>query len=352
PAKAVSLKGAKSLALRVVVPPNSSGTRLDVSVTDAAGKRVTLGTVRADGLPGSERTSSYWAQERRVPLTAAGRAGVDLSRITTLELTPRSRAGQAWLMDAHAWRPGTPAVRAAALPRVDIGRLTVEEGDSGVRTYEVPVRVSGQGSGSVRMYVMDPATGATTHRLVTVRPGDAGTKVTVKVEGNERYAWDVSNFVLAKAVRGTVVGSYAGGVTVQNDDPRPEVAVTPVAGEVTEGQPLRWRVSLSAPADVDLGSPLLVVPAGGRPELSTRDVDQDWLKDMYGELPDGEVPLSELEYFSLWAPVPAGELSAELAVPTVRDQVAEPAEHLVLQPTDLEGEPHGPVVTGTVRDAS
>ncbi|HZF91800.1 hypothetical protein [Streptomyces sp.] len=352
PGKAVSLKGAKSLALRVIVPPNSSGTRLDVSVTDAAGKRVTLGAVRADGLPGSERTASYWARELRVPLTAAGRAGVDLSRITTLELTPRSRAGQAWLMDAHAWRPGTPVVRAAALPRVDIGRLTVKEGDSGVRTYEVPVRVSGQGSGSVRMYVMDPATGAATHRLVTVRPGDAGTKVTVKVEGNERYAWDTSSFVLAKAVRGTVVGSYAGGVTVLNDDPMPEIGVTPVAGEVTEGQPLRWRVSLSEPADVDLGSPLLVVPADGRPELSTRDVDQEWLKDMYGEVPDGEVPLSKLEYFSLWAPVPAGELSAELAVPTVRDQVAEPAEHLVLQPTDLEGDPHGPVVTGTVRDAS
>jgi hypothetical protein len=352
PDEPVSLRGAKSLALRVIVPPGSTGTKLDVAVTDAAGKRVTLGAVRMDGLPGSDRTASYWAQEVRVPLSAAGRAGVDLKRVAALELTPRSRAGRAWLMDAHAWRPGTPAVRTPALPRVDIGRLTVDEGDAGARTYEVPIRVSGQGSGTVRVYVMDPETGATTHRLVTMRPGDPGTTVTMKVEGNERYAWDVSKHVLVKAVHGSVVGSYVGGVTARNDDPMPETALTPVADEVTEGQPLRWRVSLSEPADVPLGAALTVVPAGDRPELSTRDVDPEWLREMYGEVPDQEVPLSRLEYFSVWASVPAGELTAEPAVPTVADRIAEPTEYVVLQPTDMEGAPDGPPVTGAVRDAS
>ncbi|CAL9351893.1 hypothetical protein SUDANB105_00487 [Streptomyces sp. enrichment culture] len=352
PAKPVSLKGAKSLALRVIVPPNSAGTRLDISVTDASGRRATLGTVRADGLPGSERTASYWAQELRVPLTAAVRAGLDLSKVGALELTPRSRSGKAWLMDAYGWKPGTPAARAASLSRVDIGRVTVDEGDSGERTYQVPVRVSGNGGGAVRLYVVDPDTGATRHRLVTMRPGHPGTDVTVKVTGNERYAWDITHNLLAKAVRGTVVGSYSGGVTVRNDDPMPEVSVTPAAGEVTEGQPLRWRISLSAPADVPLASPLNVAPAGDRPELSTRDVDPEWLRDMVGEVPDGEVPLSKLDYFSLWAPVPTGETSAEVAVPTVRDRVAEPTEYVVFQPTDMEGEPHGPAVTGAVRDAS
>ncbi|MEV5319317.1 hypothetical protein AB0K92_16970 [Streptomyces sp. NPDC052687] len=352
PDKTVSLKGAKSLALRVIVPPNSTGTKLDVAVTDAAGKRVTLGTVRADGLPGSGRTASYWAQELRVPLGAAGRAGVDLKRVAALELTPRSRTGQAWLMDAHAWRPGTPAVRAAALPRVDIGRLTVDEGDAGVRTYEVPIRVSGQGSGTVRVYVMDPDTGATTHRLVTMRPGHPGTTVTMKVEGNKRYAWDKSSYVLVKAVRGAVVGSYVGGITARNDDPMPKIGLTPVADDVTEGQSLRWRVSLSEPADVPVAASLAVVPAGDRPELSTRDVDQEWLRAMYGEAPDRELPLSGLEFFSLLGVVPDGALSAEVDVPTVRDGVAEPAEHVVLQPTDQEGAPDGPPLTGTVRDAS
>ncbi|MFH8977021.1 hypothetical protein [Streptomyces sp. NPDC017890] len=351
PGAPVSLKGAKSLALRVIVPPGSTGTRLDVSVTDTEGRRATLGQVRADGLPGSARTASYWAQELRVPLATAGRTGVDLRRITTLELTPRSRSGQAWLMDAYAWQPGTPQVRPAPLTRVDVGRTKVEEGDSGVRTYQIPVRVFGQGGGTVRMYVVDPVTGSAEDRLITVRPGSPGIDVTVRVEGNERYAWDTSHDVLVKAVRGSVVGSYAGGVTVENDDPMPEISVTPVAGTVTEGQPLRWRVSLSEPADVDLGPTLTAVPDDARPELSTKDVDRDWLLRNAWDVPDGEVPLSRLEYFSLWAPVAPGETDAEVTVPTIGDEVTEPAEYIGLQSWDAEGEPQGPVLTGTVLDA-
>ncbi|GAB2746469.1 hypothetical protein [Streptomyces bullii] len=351
PDRPLSLKDARSLALRVIVPPNSTGTQLDVSVTDSQGKRATLGRVRADGLPGSARTASYWARELRVPLTAAARAGVDLRRVASLELTPRSRTGQAWLMDAYAWRAGTPAVQAAPLARIDVGRLKVKEGDSGARTYQVPVRASGNTGGTVRVYVVDPVTGAAEDRLVTVRPGGPGIDVTVKVEGNRRFAWDTSQDVLVKAVRGAVVGSYSGGVTVENDDPMPRISVTPAADRVTEGQPLRWKVSLSEPADVDLAASLAVVAAGGRPELSTKDVDPDWLREVVGDVPDGDVPLSGLEYFSLWAPVPAGEVSAEVTVPTVRDQVAEPTEYLRLQPTDEEGEPQGPALTGTVLDA-
>ncbi|MFI1400845.1 alpha/beta hydrolase family protein [Streptomyces sp. NPDC020681] len=351
PEKPLSVKNAKSLALRVFVPPNSTGTQLDVSVTDASGKRANLGRVQVDGLPGSDRTSSYWAREVRVPLTAATRAGLDLRNIASLELTPRTRSGQAWLMDAWAWSPGTPAVKEAALPRVDIGRLKVKEGDSGVRTYQVPVRVSGKGSGTVRLYVLDPATGKAKDRLVTVRPGGGSVDVKVQVKGNKRYAWDVSHDVLVKAVRGTVVGSHAGGVLAENDDPMPEITVKPVADKVTEGQPLKWQISLSAPADVEITKILQIVPVPGRPELSTKDVDRQWLLDMLGEVPDGEVPLSKLEYAYLWAAVPAGKTSAEVLVPTVGDQVAEQTEYVGLQATDEEGKPQGPVVTGTVLDA-
>ncbi|MFE0820323.1 hypothetical protein [Streptomyces sp. NPDC058847] len=352
PKAPVSLKGAESLALRVIVPPGSTGTRLDVSVTDADGRRATLGGVRADGLPGSDRTASYWAQELRVPLTSAARTGIDLRRIASLELTPRSSSGQAWLMDAYAWQPGTPRVRPAPLARVDVGRTTVKEGDDGVRTYRVPVRVRGKGGGTVRTYVTDPATGVTEHRLVNVRTGSSGIDVTVKVAGNKRYAWDTSHDLLVKAVRGSVVGSYAGGVTVENDDPMPRIAVRPVADEVTEGQPLRWRVTLSEPADVHFGTMLLPVPDDTRPELSTKDVDPDWLLENAWEVPDDEVPLSRLEYLSLWALVPPGETEAEVTVPTVRDEVTEPAEHIGWQPTDDAGEPLGPVLNGTVLDAS
>ena len=354
PDRPLSLKGAKALALRVIVPPNTTGTQLDVSVTDTAGRHRTLGRVKADGLPGTDRTASYWAREVRVPIGADDAAALDLKHVKSLELTPRTRSGRAWLMDAWAWRPGTPAVREAPLPRVDIGRLKVEEGDSGVRTYQVPVRVSGQGSGQVRLFVTDPVTGKVTDRLVTVRPGSATIDVPVKVEGNTRYGYDSEHNVFVKAVRTAVVGAHLGGVNVANDDPMPTITVTPLADRVTEGQPLKWRMTLSAVADAEVGAAYAVVPVTDGKELSTKDVDPRWLEENTGASPDPERPLSKIDGFYIWVNVPQGRTSAEIQIPTLKDQVTEPAESVRFQAADDSGEPlpGAPVMTGTVLDAS
>ncbi|MGW1246794.1 hypothetical protein [Streptomyces sp. NPDC002535] len=356
-ARPVSLAGSGSLALRVIVPPNSTGTELDIAVTDASGRRAHLGRTRVDGLPGSERTTSYWAREVRVPLSAAVRSGLDLKRIAALELTPRTAAGRAWLMDAWGWRPGTPAVRPAALARVDVGRLTVEEGDSGVRTYRVPVRVSGQGSGQVRLFVPDPATGETTSRTVTVRPGRHDIDVPVEVRGNDRFGYDVTHDAFVKAVRGTAVGAHRGGVTVRNDDPMPKVTVQPVADSVTEGAALTWRVTLSEPADAEISGHVSFLPPVGGTELTTADLDQAWLKEQLGEVPATPTPLSQIEFGGLNLPVsvPVGATTAEVSVPTAEDAVSEPAESLRAQliTYDSTWEPvPGPEFVGTVRDAS
>ncbi|GAA3899035.1 hypothetical protein GCM10023084_59390 [Streptomyces lacrimifluminis] len=356
PGRPVSLGGAKALALRVIVPPNTSGTQLDVSVTDSAGKRATLGRVRVDGLPGSARTASYWAREVRVPLSAAARAGLDLRKVRSVELTPRSRAGQAWLIDTWGWRPGTPVVRPATLPRVDLGRLTVKEGDFGTRTYRVPVRIAGQGGGTVRLYVQNPGTDTMTSRLVTVRPGEQSIDVAVAVKGDTLYDYDVWRSVFVKAVRGAVVGSYSGGVTVENDDPRPTVTVTPVADRVTEGQRLTWRATLSAPSGTELYSVLEVLPVTGGAELSTTDVDPAWLEDVSGESPLPERPLSQVEGIYLYVSIPPGQLTGDLSVRTVTDTVAEPEESVRLRVADFDeetGEPvPGPEFLGTLLDAS
>ncbi|WP_046733391.1 hypothetical protein [Streptomyces humi] len=353
PARPVSLLGAKALALRVFVPPNSRGTQLDVSVTDGHGRRARLGRVTVDGLPGSDRTASYWAREVRLPLTGARGARLDLRSVDSLELTPRSASGQAWLMDAWGWRPGTPAVRAAELPRVDVGRLTVDEGDSGARTYRVPVRVSGRGSGQVRVYVVDPATGTAEDRLVTVRPGGHDVDVPVRVTGNTRYGLDVPHDVLVKAVHGAVVGSYRGGVTVHDDDPAPKVTVTPLADRVTEGAALKWRISLSEAADTDIGALFVPVPVDGGAELSTKDVDPAWLAGVSGARPDPERPLSKVDGLYLWLDVPAGKTALDVAVPTVRDRVGEPAESVSFRQTGDDGRPlpDGLALNGTVLDA-
>ncbi|MEU4062715.1 hypothetical protein AB0F25_09825 [Streptomyces wedmorensis] len=355
-ARPVSLAGSNALALRLIVPPGSTGTTLDVAVTDSSGRRATLGRTRVDGLPGTERTASYWAREVRVPLSAAARAGLDLKRITTLELTPGGGTGRAWLMDAWGWRPGTPAVRPAALARVDIGRLTVKEGDSGVRTYRVPVRVSGHGSGQVRLFVPRPDTGDVTSRLVTVRPGRHDIDIPVEVRGNTRHGHELRHDAYAKAVRGTVIGSHRGGVTALDDDAMPTVTLTPVSDDVTEGARLSWRVSLSAAADIDVFGGVSFLPVAGGAELSTADVDPAWLEEQLGHVPDPAVPLSEAGKggLGLGVTVPAGQTATEVGVPTVRDDAAEPTESLLAALTTYDGswEPvPGPRFTGTVREA-
>jgi hypothetical protein len=352
PAAPLSLTGSKELALRVFVPPNTTGTKLDVSVTDSSGRRATLGRVQVDGLPGSDSTASYWAREVRVPLSAATRAGLDLRHVKSLELTPRSSSGRAWLMDAWGWAPGTPAVGAAALPRVDVGRTTVKEGDSGTRTYRVPVEISGHGSGKVRVYVLDPETGLGTEKVATVRPGSNAIDVPVEVEGDTRFAYDAWHDIAVKAVHNAVVGSYRGGVTVENDDPEPVVTMTPLADRVTEGQALTWRLSLDQPADVEIWQPVRLLPAAEGAELSTKDVDPQWLLDYTGESPDPERPLSG-ENTWIFLGIPAGSTGVDLSIPTVRDQAAEPTESIRVALTDPDAEalPDRPVLTGTVLDA-
>ncbi|WP_399494269.1 hypothetical protein [Streptomyces sp. P9(2023)] len=354
----VSLKGAEAMALRVIVPPNTTGTQLDMAVGDASGRRASLGRVKLDGLPGSERTASYWGREIRVPLDIAVRAGLDMQKITTLHFYPRGGSGQAWLMDAWGWKPGTPAVRPSTMPRVDIGRLTVDEGDSGVRTYRVPVRVSGQGSGQVRVFSFKPDSEEVTSRIVTVRPGSQSIDVPVEVRGNTRYGYDLSQDVSVKAVSGVAVGSHRGGVTARNDDAKPTVTMTPVADDVTEGKALTWRMKLSGAADAEIGGVVELLPVTGGPELSTADVERSWVEENFGELPDPPKPLSQLgfegEAPTVWVTVPPGETSVDVTIPTVADQVGEPTETLKARLTlyDENWEPHhGPEFTGSVRDA-
>ncbi|MGV9310734.1 hypothetical protein ACWDR0_00885 [Streptomyces sp. NPDC003691] len=356
PAERFSVKGSESLALRVFVPPNSTGTELDVRLTDADGRGAILGRVRIDGLPGTGRTASAWAREVRVPLKAAFRAGLDPHRIASLELTPRTASGQAWLMDAWGWRPGTPDPGAARMPRVDFGELAVAEGDSGSRILRVPVRVSGHGSGEVRVFVRDPGTGATTSRTATVGPGSRAIDIPVEVTGNTRYAYDISHRAFVKAVRGVVVGSHSGGVLVRNDDPMPRITVTPEADQVTEGQALSWRVNLSEAADVELdGVAFRILPPAGGTELSTLDVDPAWLENHFKASPAPERPLSaardSASPLGVW--LPAGTLTRVVTVPTVADAVAETEETLLLREIgyDSDGNPvEGGIHTGTVRD--
>jgi hypothetical protein len=347
PAKPVSLGSATDLALRLIVPPNSTGNRFAVSVVDTHGRRTKLGDVRVDGVPGTEWTTSYWAQERRVPVPRR------LGTVARFELTRTAGSGQAWLIDAWGRRPGTPAPQATALPRIDIGELAVDEGDSGTRTYQVPVNVKGHGYGKVRMFLTDPVTYATRSWIADVRPTTRTISVPIPVTGNTRYNGDKRYSVSAKAIRNTMIGDYTGGVDVIEDDPMPTVTITPTSAGTTEGSPLTWTVHLSESADDYIYLILEPQAPATGPELSSTDVDPEWFTDYSGEDPLPSRPLSQTG-LTPFAAIEPGTTSAELSMPIVADGVPEPAEHVQLQvsvyPADLGDPIPVAVIDGTVTD--
>jgi hypothetical protein len=220
PPAPVSLAAAQSVALRVVVRANSPGTQFDVAVTDSGGRRATLGTTTLDALPAPTWTHDEWGQEVRMPLTNATAAGLNLNQIATLELVPRTgeQWARIWLVDAWGWRPGMPAPQPVSLPRVDLGELTVPEGNSGTVTYQVPAKVSGSGNGQVRVFVVDPVTKVATASVVAVPAGGTTISIPIQVTGNTQPGDGRSYLVAVKAVRGASAGDVYGQVTVQDDD--------------------------------------------------------------------------------------------------------------------------------------
>ncbi|MCO8273635.1 hypothetical protein M1L60_23860 [Actinoplanes sp. TRM 88003] len=346
PARSRPVGGGGELALRLIVPPGSTGTRVGVVATDTRGCAVDLGTVALDGLPLSPTLRRYWAQEVRLPLRG-------LTSIAELRLVPRSDSGSAWLIDAWDWRPGLPAPRPVALPRVDAGDLTISEGDDGERTAQIPVRVSGRGDGQVRLFLEDWSTGLTRTWPATVRPGQVRIPAPFPVTGDRLYGSDEMLRLRVKAVRGVQVGGWISRVEVRDDDPAPEVTVDPVAGSVVEGGTLRWRVTFSAGIEGPVFVSGAVRPPGADPELSTTDVDPAWLMDTGGYEAEPSRPLSELDFLSLFAVITPDRLSTEMSVPTIADQAPEPVERirLALSGSGRALEDMGSV-TGSVTDAA
>ncbi|MCA2214109.1 hypothetical protein [Jidongwangia harbinensis] len=317
PARPVQVSGA--VTMRVAVPANARGVEFGVAVTDDAGRRTELGEVSVDGAP-THSAEMAWAQEVRVPLDRA-------QSVAELELVPRGAAGEAWLIDAWGWQPGTPAPRPVALPRVDVGGMKVQEGDSGTRTYQIPARVRGNGSGRLRLFVQDSVTGTERSWVETVNPDTRRIDVPVEVAGNTRYGGWAQTAVFARAERGLVIGDHVGLVDIREDDPVPTVTVAAVADTVAEGGTLTWRFTLSGPADTGLAVNARAVRGPGGPHLSSTDVDPDWFTEMtYGEeVPEPSRPLHQTAIQpAAW--FPAGTVTADVTVPTVADGVSEPDE--------------------------
>ncbi|MFD4674876.1 alpha/beta hydrolase family protein [Lentzea sp. NPDC058450] len=323
PAAPVSLAGSRELALRLAVPPNAAASKFGVAVTDHSGRKHSLGSVSVAGLPGSDRTTSLWAQEVRVPLPHG------LGKVASLELVPESASGEAWLIDAHGWDKGLVPVVPTRLARVDSVITEVPEGDSGTQTRNVVITATGNGTRVFRLFYNEPGNKPVT-KLVTLKPGERQAEVPVTWTGNTRWGGDVLNPVQVQAISNAVVGSATGGLLVRNDDPMPKLTVTPVADSVAEGGTLRWKLTLSEPADAAFtfyGTP--AAPASGA-ELSTTDVDPAWLRSNSGEEPLPSRPLSTTG-LGLYVYIDAGATSFEFGVPTVADAETEGEEQVRLK---------------------
>ncbi|GLY52778.1 hypothetical protein [Lentzea sp. NBRC 102530] len=342
PAEPVSLAGSRDLALRLAVAPNAAAAKFGVAVTDRNGQKHSLGSVPVAGLPGSDRTSSLWAQEVRVPLPHG------LGEVASLELVPESASGEAWLIDAHGWDEGLVPVVPTRLSRVDATLTDVVEGDSGTQTGNVVITATGSGTREFRLFYNEPGNKPAT-KLVTLRQGERQAEVPVTWTGNTRWSSDVLNPVQVQAISNAVVGFATGGLLVRNDDPMPKLTVTPVADSVAEGGTLRWKVTLSEVADSSIGlhgTP--VVPASGT-ELSTTDVDPTWLEQNSGEKPLPSRPLSATG-LGLYVFINAGSTSFEFGVPTVADTETEGEEQVRLKFEGFNPTGTGFEVTGKVTE--
>jgi hypothetical protein len=144
-----------------------------------------------------------------------------------------------------------------------------------------------------------------------------------------------------------VVGDFVGRLEVTEDDPIPAITVTPIAGAVTEGESLRWRLALSAPAGIDLYLPVLFAAPPSGTELSTTDLPADWVLDNLFVDPQPSRPLSAADT-SLEPVIPAGADHVDVEIPTFADGVTEGPEQLrlLVQWNDAEIEMTGTVVDG------
>jgi hypothetical protein len=350
PKQPMSLIGSTSVAARIIVPPDSA-KKFDVAITDTTGHKATLGRISITGLPKTGLPSQYWAQEVRVPLTAARKAGLDLKQISRLQLIPRSSKGQAWVLDAWGWRTGTPAVQIAPISRVDVGDLgTVAETDSPT-TLQMPVSVSGNVAGKIRVYVWDLLTLKASTQVVSVPAGATHVEIPVAVPGDQTFNYGSYYGVLAEAMPGTVVGDFFGSLILAEDDPAPTITVKPVVDQVTEGGTLKWQLKLSEPAPVALFALLAFLPPAGA-ELSTNDLPANWVRDNLFIDPAPTKLLSKADTF-LMVDIPAGTSQVTVTTPTKKDSRTEGAEQVRYQIQSLDGiAPAGPELIGTVNDPS
>ncbi len=324
---------ATRLELRTIVDPKAGDADLDVRISDADGHTALLAPVGGGRLPKlgkRDATEKYWAQTLTVD--PAGAPGVDLTRITRVDLVSASSSGRVWVADLASAPTELPAVPDLRLPTIDIGRVRLSEGDHGTVTTGVPFTVNGEVTRPARFAVttVGQAVGDVQRFTVDLAPGQTSGTIPISYQADNRDDFaKLITMVSAWPVRNMMTDAYTGDLTVVDDDPTPRLTLRPVRRSVDEGQDAEWEITLAKPVDYDLFAAGRVVRGPGA-NVSAGDVAAAWLRSHVGGKIDPDKPLWSYRPF-VFQELRHGRTTAVLSVPTRTDGAAEPREALTLK---------------------
>lgn len=326
----------RRLELRTIVDPAVNSVDLRVRLTDAAGATATLtplGGTRLYALPVDDLGGHRWAQAMLVdPATA----GIDLSRISRVDLVSVSGRGRVWLLDIAAAGSTLTAVPATRLPLVSLGSATVTEGDSTTpRTAQVPFTVTGDVTSRARLLArLEPISSSDRASTVTINlsPGQTTGSVPIDYVGNLTHEDTARGFFIrAWGYRDAMTDVSVGSLTIKDDDPEHLIVVKPQHGTIAEGRDAVWTVRLGKPLDADAtwSAEFVRGPAKVRP-LDGRDVGASWLKRHQSYAEARSVPMYR-QPIVLSGVIPAGQTRASIPVPIIDDHKREGREQLTLR---------------------
>jgi hypothetical protein len=306
--------------------------RLGVRLTDADGASAEVTPVGGEDLPALLRGRSVtkiWARTLVVDPSAA--TGIDLSRVTRVDLVGRSDGGRVWVLDLSAAPTTLAPVPERRVPVVNLTELRMAEGDvRGSYTARIPFTVTGEVTKPARMVVVTAgqARGSLQRFSVDLAPGQTSGSIPVEYTADDRDDLTPSiTTTSAWATRDLMTDSYLGQLRVDDDDPTPAVTFTPVDKTVEEGQPAQWELRIARWVDYDIYAYARVV-RGPDPVLYGADVPESWLLRHAGAS-DPDKPLQRL-YASVYEQLRGGSKRVVLSMPTKRDGLSEGRESVTV----------------------
>jgi len=345
----VDLTQSSALDLRVAVHPGSGRAKLEVAIGDGSGHVARLGGRALSSLPGDQRLSKVWGQTLRLSLPQ--QSTMDFSDVQWIRFVGGSRQGRVVVLDAHGRAPGIPAAPRPTLPRVDVRDVTVKEGDDGQRFEEITLDVTGQQTGTGRLYLEASGSrrdAAPVKTVVRIRPGQSTVTVPFPVTGNTRDGYHTRSQVTVKAVSGIVTGDYSGVITIRDDDPPPNVVIAEPVQVGTEGNELRWVVQLDHRTDKFVGFQVRPVASGDN-ELTVSDLPDRFVRRENLDSYPADTKLSETR-LRLTTYMRSRQLTTEFVLPLRADAVAEGIETVTLRETARSELPLPSKLFGTVHD--